>query len=145
MCTRGRYVLLLFSFYKKHLWCVVELLDLVIVLAWWWSGHGSFLVKPAWFLVNSGPGVDTIIKKSTHPPTRNFLEASELLEWAGMSWYSVNYDPMVTRYTGPMVTRCFGGLSQLPEVQMSFGKKYKKKLSNLNWTLWILLGNLVKT
>ena len=39
---------------------------------------------------------------------------------------------MVTRYTGPMVTRCIGGLYQLPVVQMSWGKKSKKKFSNLN-------------
>ena len=44
------------------------------------------------------------------------------------SWYGL----MVTMYTGPMVTRCICVLSQLPEVQMSWGKKYKKKLSNLN-------------
>ena len=39
--------------------------------------------------------------------------------------------PMVTRYTGPMVTRYTGGLSQLPVVQMSWGKKSKKKPSVL--------------
>ena len=44
-----------------------------------------------------------------------------------MGRYGVNYDPMVTRYTGPMVTRCIGGLSQLPEVKMSWGKKIKEK------------------
>ena len=49
-----------------------------------------------------------------------------------MGRYGVNYDPMVTRYTGPMVTRCIGGLSQLPEVKMSWENNLKKKLSNLN-------------
>ena len=49
-----------------------------------------------------------------------------------MDRYGVNYDPMVTRYTGPMVTRYIGWLSQLPGVKMSWGKKSKKKLSNLN-------------
>ena len=52
--------------------------------------------------------------------------------------YGVNYDPMVTRYTGPMVTRCIGRLSQLPEVKMSWVKKSKKKLSNLNNTNFLI-------
>ena len=33
------------------------------------------------------------------------------------------------RHTGPMVTRCTGSLSQLPVVEMSWGKKSKKKTS----------------
>ena len=50
------------------------------------------------------------------------------LVWIVMVFIMVG---MVTRYTGHMVARCIGGLSQLPEVQMSGGKKSKKKLSNL--------------
>ena len=54
-----------------------------------------------------------------------------------MGSYGVNYDPMVTRYTGLMVTRCIGGLSQLPEVKMSWEKKSKKKvnLNNINFLM----------
>ena len=37
----------------------------------------------------------------------------------------------IIRPTGPMVTRYTGGLSQLPEVKMSCGKKSKKKTSVL--------------
>ena len=46
--------------------------------------------------------------------------------------YKGCYGYMVTRYTGPMVARCIGGLFQLPEVKISFGKKSMKKFSNLN-------------
>ena len=48
-----------------------------------------------------------------------------------MGRYGVNsgwYDPMVTRYTGPMVTMCIGGLSELPEVEMSLGKNLRNSL-----------------
>ena len=44
-----------------------------------------------------------------------------------MGRYGVN-----NSWYGPMVTSCIGGLSQLPEVKMSWRKKSKKKLSNLN-------------
>ena len=54
--------------------------------------------------------------------------------------YNGWYGPMVTRYTGPMVTRYIGGLSQLPDVKMSCGKKSSKKLSNPN----IIPFNLLK-
>ena len=46
--------------------------------------------------------------------------------------YNGWYDPMVTRYTGPIVTRCIGGLFQLPEVKISWEKKSMKKFSDLN-------------
>ena len=48
---------------------------------------------------------------------------------------------MVTRYTGPMVTRYTGGLSQLPVIEMSWEKKSKKKhsvISNFRFLINII-------
>ena len=49
-----------------------------------------------------------------------------------LSYCDVWYDDMVTGYTGPMVTRHIGGLSQLPVDEMSWGKNSKKKPIILN-------------
>ena len=64
--------------------------------------------------------------------------------WTGL--YDQNcriYPPFyIFRYTGPMVTRYTGGLSQLPVVEMSWGKKSKKKPCILN--NFCFLVNLIR-
>ena len=58
----------------------------------------------------------------------------DLSYWTGLYDQNCrNYHPFyIVGHTGPMVTRYTGGLSQLPVVKMSWGKKSKKKPGVLN-------------
>ena len=82
---------------------------------------------------------DTIIKVATHPETFeswiprdfNHLSLKDDLPWHNNIVTTLQHTVTTLVPTGPMVTRYTGGLSQLPVVEMSWGKKSKKKPSVL--------------